>query len=1531
MSVFHNNILAGASGAGGAAEFQIDRSLRFVDGDSAYLNRTPSSAGNETVWTASFWIKLNKVDGQRQILTSYVDSSNDSLIKINSNGYLEIYNYRSGAYKTQYISNARFRDHSSWYHFVISVNDSTSLNAWVNGVAITFSTSTGPDGTDWLFNGTNSHQIGRYNTTANSDFQLAEFHFVDNEALAPTDFGEFDEDTGAWKAIDFAKADQVTYETSTITNVSDVYKWSSQTFSDNVTTSTQINSSLSNVDNLFDSNTSNSASTNSNGSNLDLTWTLTLEEPVEASTVKITGSYFGQLTRFQGSFRQINADGNEVGVGHNLPGYPNTPSASGTTFTFTGGPIKLKKISMYCERGRTDSGINYTGVFIDGVRLQDDTAGPFQGKKLTVTDNTDLSEFTVGLPVNNTANTVSEVSTTSPFSITVTNGSYTGSDNSGAVGGATTVTQSRYGYGTNGFHLDFSDNSSNAALGYDAAGSNNWTVNNLTASELAAVFLAGNTSHLTGSPFNSTYALAHLFDSDKTNRIAAAGGSTIVYTPSPAITADKFRFHYQLDSSLSGFGLKVNDVDYTSSLSTGSNKQIDINVQTLTKVEIRTDSSNQWLSLYYIEKLFEGAGTGTDSLIDTPTNYEASSGNHGGNYATINPLSTSSTLNQGNLQLTTNSGLHYCTIGVSSGKWYAEWTATSAGSTQMVGVSKGFAGGSYLGSNYDGFGYYGSNGQKYNNSGTSYGATYGSGDVIGVALNLDDGNIVFYKNGTSQGTAFTGLSSGTYFFAGGESSMTGHWNFGQRPFLYTPPTNHVSLCTQNLPEPTIPNGLTAFEARTYTGVSGASSQTGYNFGPDFVWIKRRNTTNNHTLTDSVRGAGYILQSHNTNAEIDNTAYFTGFTSDGYSFGTDGGDTDAANGSYVAWAWDGGDLAANPDSSTYNTSQDWLDGTFSSPSSFHTSVGFDGSEATYLTGGGAANQYITWTPNTAISYTTSVRVKWGATSNYKINGGSAITAGAYFDWETILTGSGTLTSLAYTRGDTAIYGWSAIEVDGKILLNPGVVPIGGLNSSVYNQSHVISPDISTSSITFGANQGLDKWFNGQKSNKMEPAGSGSLDFTSISALQNFSGTLQFAVTAYNPGSSLKFVINASTDNLTFQANTFPASGGFPATLVTIPVTSLRTLDFTSVSGQSVQFWAVYLDGKILVDAINDSETWSDDLTGTGVTNPTNGFDGDVDSYSDSTGGWSLDLSGHTFGTGSHDIEVKSGGATSITVNGSTSLTDPGGGGAKVWTGSHTGEITSIASSSTGASVYYIKIDDKFLLDTGENFVDDVPSIPSTVRANTSAGFSIVTAKQGSGNSAWAHGLNAKPDWIVMKARDQTYAWYVSHSGLDNQSTKFLRLNLTNGVATNANWFASTEPTSSVITSKASGMWNSGDRFVAYCWNSVDQYSSFGSYSGNGNANGTFVFTGFKVAYLLIKESSGSDAWIVWDNARQNFNAQGPYLQPQSNTTEGDADYVDFLSNGFKWRTTNGAMNASGSTYVYAAFSDKAFSLNGGIAQ
>ena len=178
------------------------KSVRFNTDDSSYLNRTPSSNGNKTVWTLSCWIKLNKLDTTHHILTSYVSSTNDSLIKINGNNHLEIYNY-PGSYKTHRITNAKFRDPSAWYHIVVSQNGSTGINVWVNGVAQTFSTSIGPDSSDWLFNSTTAQQIGRYNTNVLCDYQLADFYWIDGEAKDKTDFGAYD-DNGVWQAAAYS-------------------------------------------------------------------------------------------------------------------------------------------------------------------------------------------------------------------------------------------------------------------------------------------------------------------------------------------------------------------------------------------------------------------------------------------------------------------------------------------------------------------------------------------------------------------------------------------------------------------------------------------------------------------------------------------------------------------------------------------------------------------------------------------------------------------------------------------------------------------------------------------------------------------------------------------------------------------------------------------------------------------------------------------------------------------------------------------------------------------------------------------------------------------------------------------------------------------------------------------------------------------------------------------------------------------------------------------------------------------------------
>ena len=200
------------------------------------------------------------------------------------------------------------------------------------------------------------------------------------------------------------------------------------------------------------------------------------------------------------------------------------------------------------------------------------------------------------------------------------------------------------------------------------------------------------------------------------------------------------------------------------------------------------------------------AGAGNDSLVDSPTSYGTDTGVGGtvrGNYCTLNPLDTNLTnitLSNGNLTCTqATDAVTRGTFGVTSGKWY--WEATLGNTKAVLGVATSAASlGNYLGSDAFGWSYYSLTGQKINNgSFTSYGATFTTGDVIGIAFDADAGTLVFYKNGTSQGTAFSGLTNGPYLPAQGTSASLQYFNFGQRPFAYTAPSGFKALCTQNLP------------------------------------------------------------------------------------------------------------------------------------------------------------------------------------------------------------------------------------------------------------------------------------------------------------------------------------------------------------------------------------------------------------------------------------------------------------------------------------------------------------------------------------------------------------------------------------------------------------------------------------------------------------------------------------------------------------------------------------------------------------
>ena len=304
------------------------------------------------------------------------------------------------------------------------------------------------------------------------------------------------------------------------------------------------------------------------------------------------------------------------------------------------------------------------------------------------------------------------------------------------------------------------------------------------------------------------------------------------------------------------------------------------------------------------------AGVTYDSMLDVPTLW-ADGGNGRGNYCTLNPLdfTTVGTISEANLRFAQSSLFSRsgrATIGVASGKWY--WEVTNLGGNNSIGIGNASMSlGGYCGQDANGWSYF-INGDKYNNStATAYGASYTTNDVIGVALDMDAGTLTFYKNGVSQGQAFSSLSGTMFpaFSASSVSNVTFVANFGQRPFSYTPPTGFKALNTLNLPEPTISNGANYMAATTYTGTGSALSVSnavnGVSFQPDFVWTKPRSTAVGHTLFDSLRGVTKYLQSNTTGAEGTAATSLTAFNSDGFTVNSD--TSTGANGvTYVGWQW-----------------------------------------------------------------------------------------------------------------------------------------------------------------------------------------------------------------------------------------------------------------------------------------------------------------------------------------------------------------------------------------------------------------------------------------------------------------------------------------------------------------------------------------------------------------------------------------------------------------------------------------------------
>ena len=234
-----------------------------------------------------------------------------------------------------------------------------------------------------------------------------------------------------------------------------------------------------------------------------------------------------------------------------------------------------------------------------------------------------------------------------------------------------------------------------------------------------------------------------------------------------------------------------------------------------------------------------------------------------------------------------------------------------------------------------------------------------------------------------------------------------------------------------------------------------------------------------------------------------------------------------------------------------------------------------------------------------------------------------------------------------------------------------------------------------------------------------------------------------------------------------------------------------------------------------------------------------------------------------------------------------------------------------------------------LANGAGVLNEVGDLDSTVSVNTTSKYSICSyTGNGASGATVGHGLGVKPSVILIKGRTVDDNWLMYHQY--NGATKGLATDTSNAVATSTTYFNDTAPTADVFSLGNNGKCNTdGGTFIAYCFADLPGYFKAGTFVGNGNVNGTFVYTGFRPSFVIGKYNASTEDWFIFDDKRDPYNVNYHLLYGNVNNAEytGASDRNDFLSNGFKMRTTDGKENANGARYIYLAFGQPIISNSG----
>jgi len=1483
MPVF-NNILAGAAGSGGG--FKIDRSLRFNDDDSSYLSRTPSSAGNRKTWTWSGWVKRGSTATSVFSLFAAYDSSNTrDVLRFESNK-LNLQIGTGGTYRTE-TTDAVFRDPSAWYHIVVAFDSTQStaadrLKFYVNGVEQSVTGTPVDQNTASTINNADIHYIGARSSSGSAelffDGYLAEVHFIDGSALAPTDFGEED-DNGVWQPKQLTSLRSGTYSTSTIQNVNgNILTFADATSLDvlkagDIVQKSTISSGTHPCD-IIDSNgnTSNlSLTSNGEGVYSGVIGT-NYNDYTNQAFLKFTPSNIGLstssnvtvvLSMFPTSMGGVAAPSNKIY-------FSDGTNVAGTVVSTAGGRLRVSftfnsGLSWFAVGGYRNGGGPYTtaavmeSVVYDGISIPGSVMAGLGG-------DIPLSKIVSIDAANNR--------------MTVDRGDYEDAFGGGTSGGATVATATLDDLGVNGFHLDFSDNSSNAALGEDVSNNTNtWTVNNITAQAFGDADAPQNFGVVTYTGTGSTQSLNLPFQPD------------LVWIKSRSSTSS-----HELYDSVRGATKRL----FSSLTNAESTQTAGLTAFNSDGFTLGGHGGSGGSGTSYVAWCWKAGGTAVSNTNGTITSSVSANPNYG--FSVV------------------------------------KWTSDGTDANKTVGHGLSSAPKLIIIKSRD-----------------------ESRHWLIWHESLDDDEAFLFTNGQPASGRFgpSAPTSSVFGVYGGQG------NRGT--------TGFIGYCFADV----------AGYQKTGTVTGSGSDQTiTTGFCPQYVFFKASNADEAWLCMDRTRdpskssAATRFLEFNNDNAEVSNVDRIE-WLADGFKIVSDGTRIPNVSGTEYIYLAIAGTPADEATDSLIDTPTDYEAGSGNNGGNYCTLNAVDNNGGTLSNG----NLQITTTGASNVSGTIGMpsgKFYWEVTIDRENGGVIGIGAGSAMDG-TALTdlskiygyspngqkyenGTGSSYGATYTTGDVIGVKFDATSRQLEFLKNnssQGVAFTVDSGFIYFPQMHLNNTDVTVN------------W--GQRPfSQTVPTGYSSLCTTNLDDSLIADGSTAFDAVAYTGNGSSKTIsgVGFSSDLIWTKCRNQARSHylmdtvrGISKYLISEQTsaegtnTTNRILSVTSdgwtlgtnnsFNGNNDTYVAWAWDagssntsisaGSLNTSVYNTSRVWSD-----GIANPgsdfdqaaTNAFNGDHSNKLRTNGNSVLvTLNFSPALTVNSTIEIlaedwpTSNHRYTVTVDGTTTTKDVTGVPA---TFNVSGSLTQITvdNNSSGGRTYltYVKVDGKVLVNSNIT-PPNVPSIASTVRANPTAGFSIVSWSGSGSAGSIGHSLNAEPELIIVKPRTgtTTYGWRVYSKPAGNAN--HLRLDTTAASSAYSDW-NSTTPTSDVfyVDGSPAGTVNaSNSTYIAYCFSPVAGYSAFGSYTGNGSStDGPFIFTGHLPRFVIIKrtDASGND-WQLYDTARSTFNEMDDKLKANTSGAEVVEHPIDFLSNGFKPRNTANGSNGSGATYIYASFASDPF--------